>query len=125
MERMSAKKYRTKGKPRAAGRNAKRVTIDGINFDSKAEARRWVYLRDLEQKGEISNLKRQVPIVLCGRDGPILTPTGRKMTYRADFTYIKDGETVVEDVKGFANDVYPIKKAILAAQGVNIVEIPA
>lgn len=121
--RMTAAEYLAaqKGQKRAAGRNAKRQTTpDGITHDSKAEARRWVYLLALQASGEISNLRRQVNIPLLGRDGPILTPTGRQMHYRADFVYTRAGVEVVEDVKGWENDVFPIKKAILAAQGIEI-----
>lgn len=125
--RMSAEDFRKstkKGKPRAAGRNAKRTKADGQSFDSKGEARRWAVLKMLEKQGSISNLRRQVTIGLEGRDGPILTPGGRQMIYRADFVYRDgDGREVVEDYKGFANDVYPIKKAILAAQGIKITEV--
>ena len=104
----------------------KKVTVDGIKFDSKKEAGRWFDLKLLEKAGEIGGLERQVPFYLEGRDGPILTPTGRKMRYVADFTYIDwrhKGAKIVEDAKGFRTKEYLIKKAILAAMGIVISEV--
>lgn len=57
-------------------------------FDSTSEYYRWCRLNAMLSKGEISNLKKHV--LYKYKDG-----TG----YEADFTYIKDGELVVEDVK--------------------------
>ena len=107
----------------AAGMNAKSRVVDGVRFDSRKEAGRWAELQLMEKAGVISGLARQVPIGLEGRDGPILTATGRQMTYRADFTYEENGERVVEDAKGYPDKVYLMKKAILAAQGITIKEV--
>lgn len=107
-------------------RGTQKTVVDGIKFDSKREAKRWSELQLLERAGEISNLQRQVPFPLFGRDDPIQTPTGRQMRYIADFVYTDNrlsGATVVEDAKGWATDVYKIKKAILAAQGVEVKEV--
>lgn len=107
---------------------AKRTMVDGITFDSAKEARRWQELRLLERAGEIAELERQVPIPLNGRDGPVLTPTGRQMLYLADFQYRDHrlgGAVVIEDVKSgdHRTEVYQIKRAVLAAQGVEVSEI--
>jgi hypothetical protein len=118
-----ADQSKPKGEKNAAGKNSKRTFAHGLWFDSKKEAQRWGDLLLLEKAGQISDLKRQVRIQLIGRDGPILTPTGKVMVYKADFTYIEIGQLVVEDAKGYAADIYLIKKAILAAQGVNVREI--
>ena len=101
-----------------------KTVVDGLKFDSKKEAIRWFELRNLERAGFITDLKRQVPIQLFAGDEPLLTPTGRKMMYRADFTYhdTKLDVPVVEDAKGFATDIYKMKKAILATMGVEIKE---
>lgn len=40
--------------------NAKKTKIDGMVFDSRREANRYVKLREMERNGEISDLKRQV-----------------------------------------------------------------
>ena len=112
-----------KSGPRVKG--YKRTVVDGQTFDSKREAKRYQELLLLERSGEIGNLERQVKIELYGRDGPIKTPTGRNMTYVADFRYVdwsKNGITVIEDAKGHKTDTYKMKKAILAAQGISILE---
>lgn len=111
-----------KKKPRVRGAKSV-VSSDGHRFQSRREARRWSYLKLLQSIGEIADLERQVPIALEGRDGAILTPTGRQMVYMADFTYRKNGELVVEDAKGHQTDTYKMKKAVLAAQGITIREV--
>jgi Protein of unknown function (DUF1064) len=103
---------------------AEATVTHGILFASKREARRWGDLLLLERGGVIRDLRRQVKIALLGRDGPILTPTGRQAHYVADFCYteVKSGAYVVEDSKGFQTPEYKLKRAILAAQGVVIRE---
>lgn len=108
-------------------RGTKRAALDGENFDSRREMRRWAILQMMAKAKppEISDLRRQVKIALVGRDGPILTPTGRQMHYVADFVYrdLKSGRDVCEDAKGHRTDTYVMKRAILAAQGVTVVEV--
>lgn len=101
------------------------TTVDGIRFDSRREARRYSELLMLERAGEIERLELQHRIYLEGRDGPILTPKGRRMSYVADFRYWDAAAAawVLEDAKGHPTDVYQIKKAILAAMGVEIREV--
>lgn len=114
-----------KGKQRAGGDNAKSVLVDGIRFDSKHEAKRWAVLQWRVKLGEIVNLRRQFKIDLIGKNGPILTLTGRVMHYKADFVYnmADTGVEVIEDAKGHASDIYLMKKAILAAQGIDVIEV--
>lgn len=107
--------------PREKG--AQRVTVDGETFDSRAEAQRWQQLELLQKAGEISGLRRQVAIGLEGRDGPIMTDTGRQQrVYRADFVYVDHalGVTVIEDKKGHETEVFKFKRAVLAAQGIKV-----
>jgi Protein of unknown function (DUF1064) len=130
-ERMTAEQYQTAQRAEAGqGEDRRRVrgtvrttTADGITHDSKTEAQRWEELKLLQMAGSICGLRRQVDIVLQGRDGPILTDGGKKeRIYRADFVYVDNalGITVIEDRKGHETDVFKIKKAILAAQGMEI-----
>lgn len=106
-------------------RGAKPTVLDGIKFPSRREARRYAVLRQMQAAGMIADLELQVSIELQGRDGPILTPTGRVMQYRADFRYLdmETREFVYEDAKGHPTDVYVLKKAILAAMGIVIREV--
>lgn len=88
-----------------------KVTIDGIKFDSKKESERYVFLKQKEALGQIENLQCHVTFPVR-YDGALL------FRYIADFMYDKDGESVVEDVKGSAWTVTPVfklKKRILAA----------
>lgn len=104
---------------------AQPVTVDGIRFDSKREARRWGELQLLEKAGKIRDLKRQVVLKLEGRDGPLLTRTGRRMRITLDFGYIEvaNERQVYADAKGMATRDYEVRRAVAAAQGVEIIEV--
>lgn len=78
---------------------SKKIDYEGMTFDSKKELQHWIDLKQQEEQGIISDLKRQVEFELVPRqtvDGKFLY---RPIKYTADMTYIKDGEYVVEDVK--------------------------
>ena len=90
----------------------KKVTIDGIVFDSLKEANRWKELTLLERAGQIQNLKRQVEYLLIpAQFGMVIDKNGkhkrvcleRAVNYVADFTYNIGEEFIVEDVKGYRN----------------------
>ena len=93
--------------------NNKKTTIDGITFDSKRESVRYSELKLLERAGEIKGLELQPRFELQ----PPFTKNGkkyRKIEYVADFRYTRaeTGETVVEDPKGYRNQLYKTKKKI-------------
>jgi len=90
-----------------------KVKINGMTFDSNREYERWCELRLLERAKRITDLQRQVKIPL--QDG--FTLNGKRyqpITYVADFVYTRDGETIVEDAKGYKTDVYQLKKKMYA-----------
>lgn len=89
--------------------NNKKIEIDGHVFDSLKEGKRYMELKLLQKSGQIQDLKIQVPFILFEKN-----KYGNKMKYLADFVYMQNGETIVEDVKGFKTQVYKIKKRILA-----------
>jgi hypothetical protein len=96
----------TKSKYRAV-----RTKIDGIAFDSKKEARRYLELKLLEKAHQIENLQCQVrfPIVKKSK-------YGKELVYVADFTYLEDGKLVVEDTKSSItkkNPVYRLKRRLM------------
>lgn len=104
--------------------HARKTTVDGITFDSRREADRYLVLKGLEEDGAIENLRRQVRYELV----PAFDVDGRHyrpVFYVADFVYI-DGETgkeVVEDVKGMRTDVYRLKSKLFARRyGMSIKE---
>lgn len=103
----------------------KKIQYDGKTFDSKKEAERYWVLKMLEDAGDISDLRTQVPFELIpsqrGEDGKVIE---RAITYIADFTYWQDGRFVVEDAKGFRTEVYKIKKKLmLHTHGIRIKEV--
>ena len=86
----------------------KKTQIDMYIFDSVKEARRYKELKLLEQAGEISNLELQ-PHFLLQESFKKNGKTYRKIEYIADFKYIENGKTKVEDVKGVQTDVFKLK----------------
>ncbi len=93
-----------------------------LKFDSLRERARYEVLLAMLAAGDISALDRQVVFVLA----PAVTIAGRKrppLRYIADFVYQRDGKSVVEDAKGRITEGYRIKRHLLAAQGISIVEV--
>jgi hypothetical protein len=101
--------------------SAQKTVVQGITFDSKREAQRWAQLRLLEKAGEISEIKLQVPIMLVGQKGPLLSRTGRQM--RLTDKNNKAGLTVYEDAKGTPTRDYEVRKAVAEAMGYEIIEV--
>lgn len=104
---------------------AKKTVVDGIEFDSRKEARRWSELRLLESAGEIADLRRQVKFVLIPKQ---LDERGkvaeRECAYVADFVYCENGATVVEDTKGVRTKDYIIKRKLMRyVHGIVISEV--
>lgn len=115
---------------RSSKYHAEKITVNGITFDSKKEARRWLELTALEQAGKIHDLRRQVKYLLipeqrerCAeryksgpkkgqfKPGRVLE---RECAYYADFDYYtEDGTHVVEDVKGMRTKEYRLKRKLL------------
>ena len=93
--------------------HSKKITIDGETFDSRREAKRWEELKLLERAGEIQDLRRQVKFELIPSQKVNGKVAERACTYVADFVYTENGETVVEDSKGFRTDTYKIKRKLM------------
>lgn len=110
--------------PKHKFNNKKMETPDGT-FDSKGEWERWLFLKEARNNGQISDLRRQVKFTLIPtqyrteivhlktKDKEVQRVAEREITYTADFVYEKNGEKVVEDYKGFPNDRWPLKKAMM------------
>lgn len=99
--------------------NAKKEVVDGITFDSKKEAKRYLELKAMEKVGAIQKLQLQVPFVLIEK-----SKYGRSIKYVADFVYNKNGSKIVEDVKGVKTPVYKLKKRLMAEKyGIMIQEV--
>lgn len=117
-----------------------KITVDGIQFDSKREAARYQELKLLERAGVISFLQRQTKFQLIPEQhapsNAVYTKGPRKgqrkpgklleheCSYIADFCYIQNGETVVEDAKGYRTEVYRLKKKLMLERyGIHIREV--
>lgn len=108
--------------------HSNKAEYNGIKFDSKKEMNRYKELNDMQERGEISNLRLQVPFELIPSQRIDGRCVERACKYIADFVYERGGETVVEDVKGYrqstAYSVYAIKrKLMLEKYGIRVVEI--
>ncbi len=89
----------------------KKVIVDEKEFDSKREGNRYKELKLLERAGEIKDLELQ-PRFLLQDSFKKNGRTFRKIEYVADFKYIENGKTIVEDVKGIQTDVFKLKHKI-------------
>lgn len=111
----------------------------GITFDSKRERDRYIVLLEAQNQGRISNLEIQpqyelIPAVIVDevvhlktKDKVVQKVAQRAVTYRADFRYVKDGETIVEDVK-ISKSLLPKEfvlksKMMYAFKGIKIKEV--
>jgi hypothetical protein len=87
-------------------------------------------LNILVNAGMITNLRRQVKYVLIPaqyeevkgkKKGKLVE---RECAYKADFVYEQNGETIVEDTKGFRTKDYIIKrKLMLFVYGIRVMEV--
>ena len=118
-------------KPKARGNkyHAQLVTLDGQNFDSKKEARRYQQLKSMELSGQITGLELQPRYALTTH-----CYLGRSEVvgeYVADFRYLDlrpgvDPEVTIEDVKSAATKtaLYQWKKKHVELEyGITIVEV--
>ena len=100
--------------------------VKNQRFDSKKEAKRYIDLVHLERAGQISELEIQPEFEFKINGETFLTSSGRVFKYRADFRYVEDGKTVIEDVKSpvtEANPVYRIKRDLMKhVHGIEIFE---
>lgn len=98
----------------------KKAKANGRVFDSRTERGRYYTLQTLEKAGEISDLRLQVPfeiipaiyetveVQLKTKTKQVQKLVQRASHYVADFVYKdKDGNMVVEDVKGSSSILTP------------------
>lgn len=111
---------------------SKKITRDGMTFDSLKEYRKFRELLLLEKAGEITDLKRQVEFELLPAQYEEV-PTGevykrgerkgqpkmkrvcveKAVKYYADFVYKENGKTIVMDTKGVRTKDYILKRKML------------
>ncbi|EAC4122286.1 DUF1064 domain-containing protein [Listeria monocytogenes] len=92
--------------------NAKKVVIDDIKFDSKAEAAYYEQLKLLKMSGEVVSFDLQPEFIL--QDS--FVKNGKKyhaIKYRADFLVrYKDGHEELIDIKGMLTKEFRIKQKL-------------
>jgi hypothetical protein len=115
--RMSEEEYaeimKRTGKPTEKPKRSKYGNVKTNGYDSKHEATRAAELQLLVKVGEVAGVLEQVPFLLPG-----------DIKYIADFVILHwDGTFAVEDAKGCRTDVYRIKKKLMKAKGLEIVEV--
>lgn len=102
--------------------HAEKTVVDGITFDSRKEADRYLVLKSMEEDGAIEDLRRQVRYELVPAFD-VDDKHYRPVFYVADFVYREDGKEVIEDVKGMMTDTYRLKAKLFAYRyGVSIRE---
>lgn len=107
---------------------AKKTTFRGLDFDSRVERDRYLYLSDMQRKGEIIFLRRQVkfqvipqvtitiPVQLKTKIRYEKRVVEQAAHYTADFVYKQDGVWVIEDIKSeITQDVrdFPLRRKLM------------
>ena len=95
---------------------AQEAIVDGIKFPSKKEANRYSELKLLQLAGTITDLKsekthrKDLTFELQPKFvDPQTFEKIRAINYWGDFSYIENGQRVVEEVKGFATALFKVK----------------
>ena len=123
----------------------RKIEINGIRFDSRKEAKRYVQLMHAMRLGAIKDLRLQVDFTIQEAYTDCQGKRIRAIRYRADFAYKLTGllpfsisaedrdvwsryimsgtETVIEDVKGVKTQAYKLKEKLMAQKGISIREI--
>jgi len=136
MDKIHVTEFRAKLRKRAPKYRNVKIVYEGEKFDSKRELEHYKKLKLRQQLGEISELTRQVEFTLIPAKyehyevkGKRKTTTKkriieRQVVYKADFSYMQNGERVVVDAKGMRTKDYNIKrKLMLHVHGIRKVEV--
>lgn len=127
MPKKSWHQYSQNNKSSIAGRTDRWGTV----HDSKTEMQRWEYLNMLAKAGVITDLKRQVRYNLIANADCEVSPVriiknGKQCYYTPDFVYTdEDGERIIEDVKGYKDELSAFRIAVfesLTCYKVHIIE---
>lgn len=109
--------FSDKPKKKSKYHNVKTI-VDGIPFDSKAEAKRYGELKLMERVGQIFDLELQKKYSIDINGVHICN-------YIADFVYSNVYKIEnVEDTKGMRTPIYNLKKKLMkAVHGIEITEV--
>jgi IS4 transposase len=107
--------------------NATEITVDGVHFQSKLEAKCYTLLKEaglnfnyeevtydllhsFRPDFDIYEVTKGILSKKTTRDGKNQVIKG--ITYKPDFVYKDANKIIVIETKGFKNDVYPYKRKI-------------
>jgi hypothetical protein len=105
--------------PKKSKYGNEKTDVNGKQFDSKKEAKRYKVLNLLLKQGKIGMLARQVEYELN-------VGGSHSLKYVADFVYLdaETGKTVVEDAKGMKTREYLKKRRLMKKiHGIEIKEV--
>ncbi len=91
--------------------HARRSVVDGLSFDSQAEAMRYCQLKLMQEAGAIQGLTTH-PRYLLQDKFSYRGKVERAIFYEADFAYTENGASVIEDTKGVKTEAYKIKRKL-------------
>lgn len=97
-------------KPKRSKYGAEKTLLDGILFDSKAEAYFYAALKQREKAGEVTDIDRQ-------REYDLMVNGVLVARYRADFVFFDRIARAFRfvDVKGFATRDFRLKAKLMKA----------
>lgn len=93
--------------------NSVRTEVDGVDFDSKAEAECFQMLKLLERNGQIKIIELQPKVYL----------TRARILYKPDFKIDEGGKIVFIDVKGKRTTAFQIKKRLWRYYGQGVLRL--
>lgn len=100
--------------PRKHKYSAKKCVYDGLKFDSILERNRYIFLKNEQANGNITELETQVVLPIYVFDQLVCKAI-------PDFKYRYKGEYVYEDTKGVITDYFRLKlKLVKATHGIDI-----
>ncbi len=105
-----------------------KIRVGDLEFDSVAEHDRYLELRVMEKAGVISGLECHPRYeILPRQETPSGRPDFRPVVYTPDFRYVREGRTVVEEVKSEYSrqerDYVLRRKLILYTLGIYVEEL--
>lgn len=103
---------------------AKPEAVDGIQFDSGAEAREYRMLKVMQQSGQIHGLVCHPKVVLIAGDAKRGLP---ELAYRPDFSFYEAGRLVYQDSKNRGiegNGAYTPREHIIFKLWIHFMSVP-
>lgn len=115
MSRAGMYPTKTKNMIRSKYKNQK-IELEGKKFDSKAEAQMYLTLKQMQENGDIQDLKTQMSFTLIPSQTVITGEKLQSVRYRADFVFFdkRMNRLRILDCKGFKTKDYIIKKKLFA-----------